>query len=348
MTYRIDSCHHVLAFCLAAGLITGCGQAGLPVGANGIIQAAPSAVGLAHQKSEMLPEVVNGSLLYVSSGSGVSFFSYPRGKMLGSLTGLQGPFGMCADVQGHVYVVDGTAQTIVEYNHGDTTPIRKLNDPNAPFSCTVDPKNGNLAVCGGIGHGLGTGANVAVFRHAKGTPKVHISEYFDTFAFCAYDATGDLFATGGQSGAGVLAELVAGSATFVYIMVDKPFGNFADVQWVGNVLVLADPVGVYTGPATFYKVRVSGSTGTVVKTFQLSSGSGTKNIHADGVGFWVHSGTIIYGKARFFNGEFGIDNAGLWKYPAGGNVERTLKVGVPLTVMLAQPPPRPAAGAHRS
>jgi hypothetical protein len=328
---------YALSLGAAAALLLGCGGSQPPIGAPGPMPQSPAIA--THDErgtSWMLPEAQSDALLYVSSATAVSVFSYPRGSLEKSLNGLELPFGACTDPQGHVYVVDQKTQTIREYNHGGQRSIRKLTDsPNWPSSCAVDPTNGDLAVSGGVGHGFGTSSNIAIFKNAKGPPTVYVSQYFDACRYCTYDDSGNLFATTGQSGVGVLAELAAGSSVIRFITVSKPFGESAGVQWVRGTLVLADATETNAGPATFYQVKVSGTTGTVVNTFQLSIGSGMKNVHASGVGFWVQGNRIIYSEVGYSQGTYFPENIGYWDYPAGGMVKKTIKVEEPLTVMVA-------------
>jgi hypothetical protein len=330
----LDFGRYALGSCVAAALLAGCGGSQVPIGSGAAFsQSEAISAYVEPRKSPAAVEAKDGNLLYVASVQAVSMFSYPRGKFIGSLSGLSEPYGMCTDSKDHVYVVDIETQTIREFNVAGRNPIRTLVDsPNWPASCAVNPVNGDLAVSGGIGHGLGTSSNIAIYKDAKGTPKVYVSQYFDTFVYCTYDNSGNLFATAGQSGIGVLAELAAGSDVIGYINVDKPFGASPDVQWVGGVLVMADPTATNNGPATFYQVKVSGSVGTVVDTFQLKS----RKLHANGTGFWVHGNIIIYPKAEFIDGDYENNNIGFWDYRAGGAIKHTITIAHALTVMVAR------------
>jgi sugar lactone lactonase YvrE len=76
--------------------------------------------------SWMAPDIKGQSLLYVTdfSGGEVFVYSYPQGKLVGQLTGLNEPNGACVDKTGDVWIADTGASKIVEYKHGGKWPIK--------------------------------------------------------------------------------------------------------------------------------------------------------------------------------------------------------------------------------
>jgi|HubBroStandDraft_5_1064220.scaffolds.fasta_scaffold15192_2 hypothetical protein len=89
---------------LALVLLAGCnGQSGTP-GAmpQGIIPSGH----VAHVGSWMKPRVSSSDLLYVAShNSGdIYVFTYPRGTLVGTLTGLNITGGLCSDKSGNVWI----------------------------------------------------------------------------------------------------------------------------------------------------------------------------------------------------------------------------------------------------
>ena len=87
-------------------------------------------------------------MLYASDSSAdlVKVFSYPRGKLVGTLTGFQTPQGMCVDKAGNVFITNSGAAQILKYAHGGTTPIATIADPGEhPIGCAISPVNGDLA-----------------------------------------------------------------------------------------------------------------------------------------------------------------------------------------------------------
>ena len=103
---------------------------------------------------------------YSGQQGAVLVLSFPKGDLVGTLTGFSVPSGECVDESGDVFVADGGADTIREYAHGGTTPIATLNDPGEPYGCSVDPTTGNLAVTNGSD-------SVAIYPSAQGTPTLY-------------------------------------------------------------------------------------------------------------------------------------------------------------------------------
>jgi DNA-binding beta-propeller fold protein YncE len=106
----------------------------------------------------MLAEAKSEDLLYISVGRAqygeLRVFSYRTGKRVGSIAGLDAPFGLCADKSGNVFVANFGAQNVLEYAHGGASPIATLTDPGAsPEACASDPNTGNLAVVESSGSG---------------------------------------------------------------------------------------------------------------------------------------------------------------------------------------------------
>jgi len=78
---------------------------------------------LAHpdvRPSWMTPDAKLRELLYVSDDAtyDVYVFSYPQGKLVGTLTGFAAPGSLCSDAQGDVFIPNVLTSTIVEYAHG--------------------------------------------------------------------------------------------------------------------------------------------------------------------------------------------------------------------------------------
>ena len=97
--------------------------------------------------SWMATGTANETLLYISDigAETVDVFTYPKGAMVGALTGFEEPNGECVDAKGNVWIADTYALEIVEYAHGGTKPIAKLSDANYPVSCSIDPTTNDLA-----------------------------------------------------------------------------------------------------------------------------------------------------------------------------------------------------------
>ena len=116
-----------------AVLLSGC--------AGNSLETPPTATNAARAltagHSWMGPDAKKDTLLYASDSAAdvVNVFSYPRGKLVGTLTGFQTPQGMCVDKAGNVFITNSGLGEILEYAHGGTTPIATIsNQRMAPNS----------------------------------------------------------------------------------------------------------------------------------------------------------------------------------------------------------------------
>ena len=117
-----------------------------------------------HARSWMLPEAKGDELVYLAGQQGDTYvYSYPSGKLVGTLSGLGGGQYECVDRVGDVFITTPTG--IYEYAHGGTQPINFL--PLAHSSgCAIDPVTGNLAV-------VAIGPTIYVYANAQGNPTAY-------------------------------------------------------------------------------------------------------------------------------------------------------------------------------
>ncbi len=126
----------------------------------------------------------------------ITVYSYPKGKLVGTLSDFSKPYGECVDKSGNVYITDSSFGKIYEYAHGGTKPIRALKDPSyQPYGCAVDPTTGNLAVANYSDDSAREG-DVAIYRKAKGFPKSYIGYDFYYYYYLGYDPKGNLYVDG--------------------------------------------------------------------------------------------------------------------------------------------------------
>jgi hypothetical protein len=150
-----------LGISVAAEMLAGCGGSQPPIPAPGVMpQSSAIAAHVERGKSWMLPEAKSEDLLYASNADagsssdnhgGVLVYAYPRGRLVGELTGFSAfVTGVCSDTSGDVFVTAATTSVgqgyVYEYSHGGTEPIVTLSDPGLPNSCASDPTTGNVAV----------------------------------------------------------------------------------------------------------------------------------------------------------------------------------------------------------
>jgi hypothetical protein len=256
---------------------------------------------------------LSGALLYVSDTitNDVYVFSYPKGKLLQTITGLYEPGGECADTNRDVFVTNTGGSNIVEYAHGRKRPIATLDDSGAfPIGCAVDPTSGDLAVTNFSSTTSG-GGNVVIYKGAKGAGSPYSLARLESPLLCSYDDSGNLFVDGYESGSSnkfVFAELPAGGTKLTRVTLNQAIGNAGGVAWDGFHITVGDQ-----STNTIYQFKIAGKakrTGRKVGTVQLSGATqifqylivGSQLVGADAYGASVD----------------------IWNYPMGGSAIKTI------------------------
>ncbi len=195
-------------------------------------------------------------LLYVSNyyTDDVFAYSYPQDKLVGTLTGLAGPDGLCTDKKGDVRIVNNYAshsgEEAVEYKHGGKKPIEILQIGSGyAVTCSVGPATGNLAAPVFESYGSGPGY-VAIFAPCQGQCKALHDSRNGNSEFCGYDDKGNFFVDGeqGLGGGGFeFAELPRGKAKFTNIALKGGTINYpGTVRWDGKHVAVGDQQYPYT------------------------------------------------------------------------------------------------------
>lgn len=278
----------------AIAMLTGC-------------QAPPQSPGAGALPLSVVRAARQRDLLYVSSLSGsVSFYTYPQGKLVGTLTDSDGEGGLCSDRQGNVYVPSPEYARVTVYAHGGTTPTATLVDDSGPLECAVDPKSGDLATSSEAGV-------LEIYPGGGGTPASYSIVGVAALFFCTYDDKGDVFADGeDDAGSFELVELAHGSSTLKIVTVNATVPDETAIAWNGKYLLLQ--TAETSGNATFAFVKVSGSNGKIVGTTTLTA---AENSYGP-TQFWIQGRTLI-------EPEDGNADVGLWNYRAGGSPAKTLQ-----------------------
>lgn len=305
------------AACAAVIVLAAC-SAGAPSGvtpSSGAAFARPGALRAVRpdrRPSWIAPDARTSALLYVSNdgSDAVTVYSYPGGKLKGTLTGFLGPYGECVDPNGDVFIVNEGPGTIVEYAHAGTAPIATLNDPGElPVDCAFDKKTGNLAVSNVVSTGDGPGG-ISVYKNAQGTPTVFTDPAMEGASFLGYDDRGNLFLDGTTAGgAFAFAELPAGKTSFKNIALNQSIGMAGGVMWDGAHVAVGDQRA-----SVVYRFSIKGRVGTEVGSTPLGNAS-------DVVQFWKRSGTLI-------GPDYPHNAVGLWPYPAGGSPTKLITNGI--------------------
>lgn len=288
-----------------------------PAQLRAMLRTAEASQSAGRRDSWMLPEARSEDLLYNSYGKvDVRVYSYPSLKLVGTLSGFDGPLGMCSDKHGNIWITNYYANTIVEYSHGGTVPLATLKVPEeSPRNCSVDPSSGNLAVAGRSAEQHMPGA-ILVYLHARGVPQTHWVPHGNP-EFCGYDNKGNLFMTGADYSKNivfVLTELPKGEKRAKDVSIESahlPANYPTPIQWDGNYFAVGGVEGIYRYHIRHYIAVQIGYTG-FNHVYQITNA-------------WIQDGkAILYniGGSRSPLPSVQID-----KWPAGGNPIRTLQYG---------------------
>ena len=261
--------------------------------------------------SWMTPDAKKKQLLYVTDPIDwdVLVYDYRSGKQVGMLSsGLDDPQGLCVDKSGNVWVANSGGYNMVEFPHGVKTPIATLDDNSyEPVSCSINPRNGDLAVGNILYFREGIEGNVTVFKGAAGTGTLYSVAAMYSYYFVGYDNQGNLFFDGtnalpGANGQFEYAELPSGSATAQSITLTggsvKSPGN---VQWDGKEIAVGDQAN-----AVIY--QTSGSK--IVGQTPLTGSS-------DITQYFIQGKTVI-------GPDPGNDAVEYFHYPGGGDAYKTM------------------------
>jgi len=300
----------------AIALLAGCGA---PQGQPPTFGAGESAArsGLSGV-SWMAPSAQSSNVLYVGyyENQAVAVFSYPEGVQVGTISGFPGsPDGLCSDVDGNVWVtIEGG--WIYEYAHGGTTPIAKLADGKLnAWACSVDPTTGNLAV-ESVAAASGDYGNVAIYKHAAGSPKTYKDLQFGGYFGCGYDPSGNLYVMGFSSNssyADVFAELPKGGHRMETITLSHTPQGEGDVQWDGQYVAVSSP-----NEQMIIRFRISGKLG-------KEEGYTSFNDFSDVFQFSFPNLGARHGKmaGRVIGASEEFGEMMYWDYPQGGNPTQT-------------------------
>jgi hypothetical protein len=257
----------------------------------------------------VLPGAASQDLLYISNVRTVTVYSYPQGKLEGTLRPFYSAQGECVDKIGDVFIANLGTNEIFEYAHGSKRRLRTLTGYGRPAGCSIDPTTGNLAVSN-----LPVGS-LAIYKNARGKPKLYKDPSLQHDYWCGYDDKGNLFVDGENStSAFVFAELAKGGTSLKIVTLNQSIGFPGGVQWGGKHVAVADQ-----DTSMIYQFTIKGGNGTKVGTTLL--GGDVSDLKQ----FWIQGQTLIApndnlksqgrGDVLFFN------------YPAGGNPTKKVTAG---------------------
>lgn len=280
-------------------------------------------------------------LIYAADNSSgtIDIYNYrvQTGKLYGQITGLVSPYGECTDGAGDVYVVDTTTAKIYEYAHGGIAPIATATDDyGVPLGCSVDPTTGNVAVSNFSGPGSSGIGGVDIFTGGLGGSQTnYMNESLYHVYPGAYDPHGNLFVQATEySGPTAFAELPAGTKAFTLLTgltIDFP----GSVEWDGYYLAVVDQDYQYGYTTEIYRVTVSGSNVTVVRSTNLID-----NCYPD-YDWMVSVQPYISGTNKRLNavvaGNLSCPTRyGFWNYTNGGLPKRVIPASIAPGVVYGQ------------
>lgn len=253
------------------------------------------------------------SLLYVGGNNdAVTVYSFPKGKLVATIGNpyFDAPTGFCTDRDGNVFITNLQTAQVFEYSAGGYKLLDTLEVPSQyPDDCAVDPVTGNLAVAS---LGFEKSANVAIYAHARGTPKTYTDPDFASFWYCGYDQRGNLYVDGqDRSDNFEFARLGRGSRKMRRVVLSHTIGWPGTVQWLGHDLTVED-----RNANSVYRFKISGNRGRFEGATTLEGGA-SGNIGPT----WIQ-GTVVLGI------EHGVGAVQYWHYPSGGQPTRTITNGI--------------------
>ena len=273
-----------------------------------------------HRQSWVSPDVKRAPrLLFISDDSSqdVYIFTMPAMQLKGTLTGFNGPQGMCSDRQGNIWVVNtGTAQGLKYSRTGNL--LGSVSDPfGTPAGCAINPTNGDLALSETRGsNGAG---GIEIYRNGSGSPTRYRNPAQYEYFFPAYDTDGNLYVDGFSypTFTVIISELPSGKRKMHTIDYSGGTIRFpGGVNWdrVKGQLVVNDQEcnGLYA--SCVYQLTVSGFSAMIVGSTPLNNFNGTA---CD-----VDQGTIApFG--QYFAGPcitfaYSVSSVDRWAYPSGG------------------------------
>ncbi len=303
---------------LSVGVLVACSS-------GGIQSSPPVAV---QPQSPTNPALKGRSLLYISDPikSVVNIYSYPQVELVGRLSAVEDPEGLCTDKAGNVWVVETLYSKIVEFARGGTKPIATLTDgAEYPDGCAVNPRTGDLAVANNNNEGSDAGS-VAIYERGRGEPTIYSDRAIYFIYFLDYDTRGNLFVDGtswNDHGQGFrYAELPSGASKLVNIKI-----RGAKIKFPGGVQ--HDHGGIAIGD------------GRKPVIYQTSGGTVTGRTVLDRLckvtEFFIEGAQVIAPNTCGTIGHPGRKSVLIYKYPAGGTpVKKLTGFTVPFGVVVTE------------
>jgi hypothetical protein len=253
------SIRNAYSISITAVLLSACGapSSGAP---TAMPQTRAIAAPTDRSESWMLPEARgNTRLLYVSLDlHHVGVYDYDTGKRVGTLTGLDDPYGGCVDAKGDVYIAEYVNGDAVEYAHGGTKRLKTFSTNGQASGCSVDARN-DLAV---TDRETRTGAGqVCVWTSGSGDSQ---PACYGGLSAChllspaGYDDKGNLFVPGEDNTTDDLCILPSGGTSLKELSFGYKFNTPGAAMWDGKYMTLSDE-GANGDEEGIIRVKIAGS-----------------------------------------------------------------------------------------
>ena len=279
--------------------------------------------------TQISSSAASGALLY-AAGTDTStrleyvyVLTYPRVKLVfrlgpfaqNSSGGITFALGLCIDNAGNVYIVDpddkGSGRVYV-YKHGARDLSRTLTAFGGSYACSVDPLSGDLAV-------LTNMESVQIYRKARGNPHTYSPISGTSLAYLTYGAAHKLYLAGQIRLSGLISLEVFTRGHFHRLMsfTRLPGNSALNVHWHAGMLVGTIAPRELLGQDG-YVIQVNGYQAHVEQTFALYRKK-RESPHNDS-DVWIQGDTVVAPG-------HGLGSLDFWKYPLGGDPERSVHVG---------------------
>ena len=304
---RSDYRRSALGVWLAVVLLAGCGgsQVGgsMPMGES-VSQAK------AHKMSGL-----SGNLLYVTIHGFIYAYTYPGYKqVLTFKSGLYLPDGASDPNNGNLCFASGGP--VLVYAHGSTNPLARLSPPSGDetYDCAFDPTTDNLAIT--ITDFTPGKCWIAVYTTLSGNPTMYSVPNMSYLRFVGYDGAGDLFVNGDGASSEVLDELPQGNSKFLALTLPRQIEELQSIRWDGTYITVRSNT-------TIYRLRFTGSTGTIVGSTMLTGAE--QNNWGDA--FTIEGDEVIGPHPEKHPGPY--RPLGFWHYPDGDKPFKVIMVRRP-------------------
>jgi hypothetical protein len=331
---------YALSACAAGALLAACASAGSQ--SLGLAPSAgaaspnsnfsfnrdyPSLTGLAapvvHRdlhKSWVSPDAKRMTrLLFISDADSNDVYIFaPRGlKLEGTLTGFDKPAGLCSDKSGNIWIVNNGSSQIELYSRAGTL-LKTIDDSGYwPVGCSVNSKNGDLAVANIRTTTDGTG-NVMIYPDGSEPGSALGNPVQTEYYYPAYDTNGNLYVDGrgGQYNDVMISICPAGGSCSTLNVSGATLNVPGGLNWnkAAGDLVVNDPDCGGKWGSCLYSMSVSGSAGTVTRTTSLYDDNGDACV----MNQWAispHDKNLAGGCIAKNSSTAGVAR---WKFAAGG------------------------------